>query len=113
MKLTLTISAVVFFIHACTWPGMVFSFVRYSLDGLPAILRKPLYDCPTCMTVWWGPTIIATGVYLQVFPVETNPFVWLFSIVTAAGINAMVTAMSGDKSPCDCGKKKFKSISDG
>lgn len=45
----------VFFIHATFQEGMILSPVRNMIDlHLPHFITKPLYDCPTCMGVWYS-----------------------------------------------------------
>lgn len=89
----------IYFIHACTWPGMIFSFVDKSLGQLPAYLRKPLYDCPTCMTVWWSPVIIALYICNGGTAVQSN-FEFGACVFCAAGINAVLSRLIKKKCKC-------------
>ena len=68
--------------HVFTWPGMVFHFVDDALKDLPEYLKKPLYSCPTCSTVWWSPSIVAVGMLGNVWQVVN--FWQLFIIMASA-----------------------------
>jgi hypothetical protein len=54
MLQTITIiSLIIIFIHATTWEGMIFEKVNEIFEDAPSWIRKPLFDCPTCMSPWW------------------------------------------------------------
>jgi hypothetical protein len=43
------------FIHSLFWDGMLLSWVRINyLKSLPLFFRKPLFECPVCMTSIYG-----------------------------------------------------------
>ena len=52
------LSLCVYFLHACTWEGMVFSPLASRLWNLTRWIRKPLFDCPVCMVPWWGSLLV-------------------------------------------------------
>lgn len=79
------IAFVVWFIHACTWEGMIFSGIAQRLWTLPTWLKKPLYDCPICMAPWWGMLILI----LQGNPPCLNA---LIAVCIAGGINAVIVS---------------------
>lgn len=45
---------VIWFIHATTWEGMIFGFVRKKLYHFPVWIKKPLYLCVICMSPWYA-----------------------------------------------------------
>ena len=51
----LTISLIIFFIHATTWDKMIFAGIKRI--PMPEWLQKPIYGCPISMTPWWGTLI--------------------------------------------------------
>lgn len=81
---------IVLFLHVCCWEGMIFSFVTKILKNIPDYLKKPLFSCPICMTIWWGPSIIACGIVGNIWQVDN---VWQLSIIitAASGINTVFT----------------------
>lgn len=109
ITVSIIIVLVVWFIHVCTWPGMVFSIVGKSLAKLPYYLRKPLYDCPTCMTVWWGPSIIAIFILAGNSAIANN-WQMLLTILIAGGINAMIMLLQSylgeSKKKCNCERRQ-------
>ena len=83
---------IVYFIKATTWKGMIFYEISLKLRGaLPEKLRKPLFECPICMTPWWGILIYLAGYYLDIpeFAPLTLQRV-IFTVFTAAGINTIL-----------------------
>lgn len=86
ISIVFTISLIVIFLHECTRPGMIFSFVASSLDHLPSYLRKPLYDCPICMIPWWGPSILALGIIGKLWYIN-NVLSFFIVIGLASGVN--------------------------
>lgn len=117
LQIAFIVAVVVLLFHACTWEGMIFYFINTTLHKLPDYLKKPLYDCPICATVWWGPAVVACGILGHAWSV-TN--VWQLSIIVAAaaGINtiliyiinpgkAIATALTNDYD-CSCSKKEVR-----
>jgi hypothetical protein len=51
-------SLIIIFIHATTWEGMLFEFVNEMFEDAPSWIRKPIFDCPTCMAPWWSLIIL-------------------------------------------------------
>lgn len=105
---------VVLFFHVCTWPGMIFSFVAKALKDLPGYLKKPLYDCPICACIWWGPAVVACGILGKIWQVVN---VWQLAIIVsaAAGINTVLIyvinqgkqlAKTLGESECNCTSKE-------
>jgi len=87
--LFLFITFTVLFLHVTTWEGMIFEIVRTTLDDLPGNIKKPLYDCPICMTPWWGAVIILVGEYTHNIPCYGFFFEALI-LFAAAGLNTLL-----------------------
>lgn len=58
----LIISLTVFALHASAWEGMIFGKIREYISP-DSIVAKPLYNCPICMTPYYG-SAIAIGLML-------------------------------------------------
>lgn len=110
IQTAIIIAFVVRFIHECTREGMIFGFVSFWLYDLPKKLKKPLYDCPTCMCPWWGSLIIWVSYMFGYCQVE-NAFEFVMVLFMAGGINAVILSMSSAvKEKCNCGKSKFDGL---
>ena len=84
------IALIVYFIKATTWKGMIFYGVIEKLNGLPKKLKKPLFECPICMTPWWGIVIYLVGHYAGLEEFNELTFQRLiFTVFAAAGINTL------------------------
>ena len=84
------IAFIVYFIKATTWKGMIFHEICNKLEKWPETIRKPLYECPVCMTPWWGVLIYLVGHYTDLpefseFSIQRV----VFTVFTAAGINTI------------------------
>lgn len=81
------VAFIVYFIRATLWKGMIFYYIKKKLSFLPSYIRKPLYECPVCMTPWWGTVIylIAHFSELPGFKYLSLPFL-IFTVFTASGI---------------------------
>ena len=85
------IAFIVYFLKATTWKGMIFHSFKERLETLPSLIRMPLFECPVCMTPWWG-----VAVYLAAHYAGINEFQELsvprliFAVLTASGINTVV-----------------------
>jgi hypothetical protein len=80
---------IVLFLHACTWEGMIFETVHDVLFNVHPWLKKPLYDCPICMSIWWGPAVAAVGMLGFGWQI-LNTWALLITIASAAGINTVL-----------------------
>lgn len=107
------LALIVLFLHACTWKGMIFSFVAENLKDLPDFIKKPLYDCPICMTLWWGALINWIGNISNIWQ-SHNPVELGFILFAAAGINTVLiyiveqgkaVSKALNESDCNCTKK--------
>lgn len=84
------IAFIVYFIKATTWKGMIFHGVIERLEWLPKKLKKPLFECPICMTPWWGVAIYLIGHYAGLEEFSELSFRRLiFTVFAAAGINTL------------------------
>jgi hypothetical protein len=84
------IAFIVYFIKATTWKGMIFHTLSEKLESWPEAVRKPLYECPICMTPWWGIIIYLVGHYVGMHEFsELTIQRILFTVFTAAGINTI------------------------
>ena len=69
---------------------MIFHELSEKLESWPEGLRKPLYECPICMTPWWGIIIYLVGHYVGMHEFsELTIQRILFTVFTAAGINTI------------------------
>jgi hypothetical protein len=118
VAISFIVALVVLFFHTCTQPGMVFEFVSKALDKVHPYLKKPLYDCPICATVWWGPSIIACGILGKIWLV-TNVFQLAIILCVAAGLNTVfVYVINSSKAiaktlneyECNCTRKEDKAL---
>lgn len=77
----LIISMIVLFIHATTWDGHIFAWVKKVIKPEGKIY-KPVYGCPICMTPWWGSLVF--------FLFIGGPFrEWFLTIGCAAGFSVL------------------------
>jgi hypothetical protein len=54
LEQSLILSLIVFFLHVCTWEGHIFHGIHQLTSSWPDKLKKPVYDCPICMTPYWA-----------------------------------------------------------
>lgn len=89
--LFLLITFTVLFLHVTTWEGMIFGNMEQwlRLNYLPSYIRKPLYDCPICMTPWWGAFIILIGEYSHSIPCY-GFFIEVLILFAGAGLNTLL-----------------------
>lgn len=72
----------IFFIHVTTWDSHIFHKVNKFTENWPEWIRKPLFDCPICMSPWWG-----MAIQLVLF---RDSFIEMFFInMVAGGINVL------------------------
>lgn len=101
---------IVFFFHAITWEGMIFSFVSRFFKTTPDYIKKPLFACPVCMTIWWAPSIIAVGIAGNAWQID-NVYQLSIIVTASAGVNTFFTyivsfAKSFIKEDCCTTRKK-------
>lgn len=88
ITMALIIALAVLFLHSTTWEGMIFHKVSVVLNEAPDWVKKPLFDCPICMTPWWGAIMIIAGELTGQLPCigYLREFAVLFA---AAGMNVI------------------------
>jgi hypothetical protein len=97
---------------------MVFSFVPTTLKDIPGYLKKPLFDCSICMSIWWGSPIVACGILAKLWIVNN---VWQLAIIvsSAAGLNVVFSYIVNqgkaisktlNEYECNCTKKEDKDL---
>ena len=58
---------------------------------LPGRLHSPVFDCPICMTPWYGLIIVmVSGVFIGIGP---EPKFWPFILLAAMGINVVISKL--------------------
>lgn len=69
---------------------MIFYELTNKLEKWPEFIRKPLFECPVCMTPWWGTLIYLIG-YFSGLPefAELTLARLLFTVLVASGINTI------------------------
>jgi hypothetical protein len=108
IEMAVIIALTVFFLHECTREGMIFGFVYYWLYDLPSGIKKPLFDCPTCMSVWYGIVIIFICRWTGYTPVASF-WQYVICLFMAGGINAVLLGLINkqEKRKCNCSESKF------
>lgn len=74
------------FLHACTWEGMIFGFIPAITWNWAEWIKKPLYDCPICMSFWWGGMILL--LLGNSFSIE-----FFITLLAAGGINVLLVSI--------------------
>lgn len=100
---------IVLFLHLVTTPGMIFHIVEKTLKNFPVWMhwmQKPLYSCPACMCIWWGPTVVGCGIVW--FGWQVSNTAQMFAICMAAStLNFLIAKVTPEKQKtCDCDRKK-------
>lgn len=71
------------FISSLFWPNMLLGGLKKKLNFIPQVLYKPIFDCPICMTPYYG------GLLMLLFQKDLTGNVFL-TLLTAAGINTVI-----------------------
>lgn len=88
-QITIT-SLLVMAIWATMWEEAIFEFVRIWGDKhLPEKLQKPIYDCPICMSYWYG-----SALYWIIWGVSIKEY--LIVVIAAMGLNAVLIKLMPD-----------------
>lgn len=97
LQISFIISFIVMFLHATTRKGHIFGFIyerTWNWSGWKKKLKKPLFDCPICMTPWWGALICVAMYYADFFTFETFTltvfFKYILILFCAAGISTIL-----------------------
>lgn len=90
LNAALIIAFIVYFLRATTWKGMIFFPLAERAKNFPDYIKKPLYECPICMTPWWGVAIYLAGHYTELAEFnELSVQRLVFTVFTASGINTL------------------------
>ncbi|KEO73789.1 hypothetical protein [Anditalea andensis] len=89
------IALIVYFIKASTWKGMIFYNQKEKLVWLPSYIKKPFFDCPVCMTPWWGIIVYLLAHFSGIaeFSVLTIARL-IFTVMVSAGINTVILLLN-------------------
>lgn len=103
LQLSFIISFIVMFLHATTRKGHIFGFIyecTWNWKGWKKKLKKPLFDCPICMTPWWGLLILLLMYYVGYMEFPDNRLrAVLYAVLilfAAAGISTMLISFLPD-----------------
>jgi hypothetical protein len=97
IEISLAIALIVLAGHSFTWDKHIFSGIRNIIDEKSAI-SKPLYNCPICMTPWWG-TIIYWLIF-DGFAAGRTFFDWFVVIGPATGFSVISVVLVVIKDYC-------------
>lgn len=89
------IALIVYFLKATTWKGMIFYGPKEKLKNLPSFIRKPFFECPICMTPWWG-TIVYLVAHFSGLPEfeELTAVRLIFTVLISSGINTVILLLN-------------------
>lgn len=76
-------SFIVFAIWYSMQEGEIFGRLGRWLENLPEWMHNPVFDCPVCMTPWYG-----TVIYWIVWGGSVKE--WLVVIIAAMGLSAII-----------------------
>lgn len=85
----LIISLIVLFTHASTWEGHINYWIREFIHP-DWYWSKPIYNCPMCMTPYWGTALYVLFYSSLPTPFSAFPFKdWFLTIFTASGFSTI------------------------
>jgi hypothetical protein len=88
----LVISLCVFSIWYVMQPGEIFGWLGNILSRiLPAWLHDPAFECPVCMTAWYG-----SGIYYLFF-FNGSWQDWVLTVIGAMGLNVVILKLAPEK----------------
>lgn len=61
----------------------------FFYNHLPKKIHQPVFDCPICMTFWYG-----SAIYILLYGVN---WMWPVVVITAMGFNIVINKLSPDK----------------
>lgn len=78
--------------------GEIFAGVgRFFSKVAPSKLHDPLYECPVCMSFWYGSALYGLFPWHKVGFGEARLIEWPIVVIVAMGINAALNKLSPDK----------------
>lgn len=71
---------------------MIFHDIKEKFEKrLPYIIRMPFFQCPICMTPWWGVVIYLAAHYSGIAEFQELSIARvIFTVLVASGINTVV-----------------------
>lgn len=87
MENALIIALIILFLHATTWDGHIFEGIRKYISE-DSKISKPIYNCPICMTPWWG-TVIYWLFFAGSYKVWSTWQDWLLTVGAASGFGVI------------------------
>jgi hypothetical protein len=95
MLSALMIALLVQAVWATMWEEAIFDFIPKAVDPVLegagwSKLAKPLYDCPICMTPWYG-----TAIY-HILGSNGDPRMWILTVILAMGMNVVFIKLYPD-----------------
>ena len=88
----LVISLCVFSIWYTLQPGEIFGWWGNILSRiLPAWLHDPAFECPVCMTAWYGSAVY----YLFFFSGSWQD--WVLTVIGAMGLSVVILKLAPEK----------------
>lgn len=87
----LQLSFIIFAVWYTMQDGEIFGVLGNLFSRLPVVFHNPLYDCPVCMTPWYG-----TPITIFIFHVY-DPLQIILIVIPAMGLNAIILKLAPDK----------------
>lgn len=88
LEKAIIISLIVQFLYEITHEGMILQVVDKVIFKVNPYLKKPLYDCPVCMSIWWGSPICCFCMLYCNWEFENWQQI-IFTSILAGGINVI------------------------
>ena len=85
------ISLSVFFIHASAWTGMINEWIREIINP-EKFWSNPVYNCPICMTPWWGAVFLAIMHYTDI--TNLSFLEYAITLFCASGISTVLALIN-------------------
>lgn len=88
LAISFSIAMIVQIIWYSMQDGEIFGFIgNFLQEKLPTKLHNPIFDCPVCMTPWYG-----TIIYWIIW--HNNIKEWIIVVLIAAGINILASKLN-------------------
>jgi len=68
----------------------------WLMDHLPEAIHKPVFDCPICMSPWYGSVLYWLIPWQKIGIQESTLIGWPVAIIVAMGFNIVITKSSND-----------------
>lgn len=96
MEFAAIIALSVFAIYYTMQPGEIFGKLGdWFSKHLPSAIHSPVFDCPVCMTPWYGSLLYALMIGFHDF------WSWFMAVIPAMGLNAVLVKLFPDKDKAD------------